>query len=49
MSSTKAPAMQQRLNKKVNQNSRVPAWVMPRTNRQFLRPPKRGPRRRSSR
>ena len=32
MSSTKAPAMKQRLNKKVNQNRRV---------RQFLRHPKR--------
>ena len=41
MSSTKAPAMKQRLNKKVNQNRRVPAWVMLRTNRQFLRHPKR--------
>ena len=39
MSSTKAPAMKQRLNKKVKQNRRVPAWVM--TNRQFLRHPKR--------
>ena len=33
MSSTKAPAMKQRLNKKVNQNRRV--------HRQFLRHPKR--------
>ena len=41
MSSTKAPAMKQRPNKKVNQNRRVPAWVMLRTNRQFLRHPKR--------
>ena len=41
MSSTKAPAMKQRLTKKVKQNRRVPAWVMIRTNRQFLRHPKR--------
>ena len=41
MSSTKAPAMKQRLNKKDKQNRRVPAWVMIRTNRQFLRHPKR--------
>ena len=38
MSSTKAPAMKARLNKKVK---RVPAWVMIRTNRQFLHHPKR--------
>ena len=41
MSSTKAPAMKARLNKKVKQNRRVPAWVMIKTNRQFLRHPKR--------
>ena len=41
MSSTKAPAMKARLNKLVKQNRRVPAWVMMRTNRQFLRHPKR--------
>ena len=33
--------MKQRLNKKVKQNRRVPAWGMIRTNRQFLRHPKR--------
>ena len=41
MSSTKPPAMKERLNKKIKQNRRVPAWVMMRTNRQFLRHPKR--------
>ncbi|MBS7383435.1 MAG: 50S ribosomal protein L39e [Methanomassiliicoccales archaeon] len=41
MSSTKPPAMKARLNKLVNQNRRVPAWVMIKTNRQFLRHPKR--------
>lgn len=41
MSSSKPPAMKARLNKKVKQNRRVPAWVMMRTNRQFLRHPKR--------
>lgn len=41
MSSTKPPAMKERLNKKVKQNRRVPAWVMIRTNRQFLHHPKR--------
>ena len=41
MSSTKPPAMIERLNKKIKQNRRVPAWVMMRTNRQFLRHPKR--------
>ena len=33
--------MKERLNKKVKQNRRVPAWVMLRTNRQFLRHTKR--------
>jgi large subunit ribosomal protein L39e len=41
MSSTKPPAMKARLNKDTKQNRRVPAWVMIRTNRQFLRHPKR--------
>ena len=41
MSSTNAPAMKARLNNKVKQNRRVPAWVMMRTSRQFLRHPKR--------
>ena len=41
MSSTKPPAMKTRLNKKIKQNRRVPAWVMKRTNRQLLRHPKR--------
>lgn len=41
MSSTKAPAMKARLNRKIKQNRRVPAWVMMRTSRQFLRHPKR--------
>ncbi len=33
--------MKTRLNKATKQNRRVPAWVMIRTNRQFLRHPKR--------
>ena len=41
MSSTKPPAMKTRLNKATKQNRRVPAWVMIKTNRQFLRHPKR--------
>ncbi|MCL2510262.1 MAG: 50S ribosomal protein L39e [Methanomassiliicoccaceae archaeon] len=41
MSSTKPPAMKGRLSKKTKQNRRVPAWVMMRTNRQFVRHPKR--------
>jgi large subunit ribosomal protein L39e len=41
MTTTKAPAMKRRLNKDTKQNRRVPAWVMIRTNRQFLRHPKR--------
>jgi len=41
MSSTKPPAMKARLNRRTNQNRRVPAWVMIKTNRQFLRHPKR--------
>lgn len=36
-----------RLLKAVKQNRRVPAWVMMRTNRQFLRHPKRRNWRRS--
>jgi len=37
----KPPAMKCRLNKAVKENRRVPAWVMIRTNRNFLRHPKR--------
>lgn len=41
MSSTKPAAMKARLNKKIKQNRRVPAWVMIKTNRQVVRHPKR--------
>ncbi|MGE4275056.1 MAG: 50S ribosomal protein L39e [Candidatus Methanomethylophilaceae archaeon] len=41
MTSNKPPAMKTRLNKATKQNRRVPAWVMIRTNRKFLRHPKR--------
>ncbi|MCQ2056263.1 MAG: 50S ribosomal protein L39e [archaeon] len=41
MSSNKPAAMKIRLNKATNQNRRVPAWVVTRTNRQFIRHPKR--------
>jgi len=41
MTTNKPPAMKSRLNKATNQNRRVPAWVMMRTNRNFLRHPKR--------
>jgi large subunit ribosomal protein L39e len=41
MTTNKPPAMKSRLNKATNQNRRVPAWVMIRTNRNFLRHPKR--------
>ena len=41
MSSTKPAAMKGRLNKKIKQNRRVPAWVMMRTSRNVLRHPKR--------
>jgi len=41
MSHSKPCAMKIRLMKKLNQNRRVPAWVMLRTNRTFLRHPKR--------
>jgi len=33
--------MKGRLNRKIKQNRRVPAWVMMRTNRKFVRHPKR--------
>ncbi|MEI6795664.1 MAG: 50S ribosomal protein L39e [Methanomassiliicoccales archaeon] len=41
MSRNKPCAMKIRLMKKLNQNRRVPAWVMMRTNRTFLRHPHR--------
>jgi len=41
MTNNKPPAMKVRLNRAGKQNRRVPAWVMMRTNRQFLRHPKR--------
>ena len=41
MTNNKPPAMKARLNKAGKQNRRAPAWVMMRTNRQFLRHPKR--------
>lgn len=41
MTRNKPPAMKTRLNKATKQNRRVPAWVMIRTNRNFLRHPKR--------
>jgi len=41
MTRNKAPAMKGRLSKATNQNRRVPAWVMIRTNRNFLRHPQR--------
>jgi large subunit ribosomal protein L39e len=41
MTRNKAPAMKTRLNRKVKQNRRVPAWVMLRTNRTFVRHPHR--------
>ncbi len=41
MTRNKPPAMKARLNKARKQNRRVPAWVMIRTNRKFLRHPKR--------
>jgi large subunit ribosomal protein L39e len=37
----KPTAKKKRLLKKVKSNRRVPAWVMQRTNRRFLRHPKR--------
>ena len=43
MSSTKPPAMKARLNKLVNQNRRVHAWVMIKKNRQLLRHTKSRP------
>ncbi len=41
MTRYKPPAMKARLNKATKQNRRVPAWVMMRTNRKFVRHPKR--------
>ncbi|OPY31985.1 MAG: 50S ribosomal protein L39e [Methanomassiliicoccales archaeon PtaU1.Bin124] len=41
MSHSKPTAMKRRLMKKLNQNRRVPAWVMMRTNRTFTRHPHR--------
>ncbi len=41
MTRNKPPAKKARLNRAVKQNRRVPAWVMMRTNRNFLRHPKR--------
>jgi large subunit ribosomal protein L39e len=41
MTRNKPPAMKTRLNRKVKQNRRVPAWVMMRTNRTFVRHPHR--------
>ncbi|HSV42127.1 MAG TPA: 50S ribosomal protein L39e [Methanomassiliicoccales archaeon] len=41
MARNKPTAMKRRLMKKLNQNRRVPAWVMMRTNRTFLRHPHR--------
>jgi large subunit ribosomal protein L39e len=41
MTRNKPSAMKIRLMKAVKQNRRVPAWVMLRTNRNFLRHPKR--------
>jgi large subunit ribosomal protein L39e len=41
MTRNKPPAMKTRLLRHVKQNRRVPAWVMLRTNRTFLRHPHR--------
>lgn len=41
MARNKPAAKKARLNRKVKQNRRVPAWVMQRTNRRFTRHPKR--------
>jgi len=41
MARNKPAAMKARLMKKLKQNRRVPAWVMMRTERAFLRPPMR--------
>jgi large subunit ribosomal protein L39e len=41
MTVNKPTAVKRRLMKKLNQNRRVPAWVMMRTNRTFLRHPHR--------
>jgi large subunit ribosomal protein L39e len=41
MSVNKPTALKRRLMKKINQNRRVPAWVMMRTNRNFVRHPHR--------
>jgi large subunit ribosomal protein L39e len=41
MSVNKPTALKRRLMKKINQNRRVPAWVMMRTNRTFVRHPHR--------
>ncbi|MCQ5375159.1 MAG: 50S ribosomal protein L39e [Methanomassiliicoccales archaeon] len=41
MTRNKPSAMKSRLMKATKQNRRVPAWVMIRTNRNFLRHPKR--------
>jgi len=41
MTRNKPPAMKARLNRAVKSNRRVPAWVMMRTNRNFLRHPKK--------
>ncbi len=41
MARNKPGPKKRRLLKKVNQNKRVPAWVMQRTNRRFTSHPKR--------
>jgi len=47
MTTNKPAAKKLRLMRAVKQNRRVPAWVMMRTNRTFLRHPKRRNRRMS--
>ncbi len=48
MARNKPTARKKRLLRALNSNRRVPAWVMQRTNRNFLRHPKRRHWRRSS-
>ena len=48
MARVKPPAKKKRLMKRTKSNRRVPAWVMQRTARKFVRHPKRHQWRRSS-
>ncbi len=48
MSRNKSLGKKKRLNKATKQNRRVPAWIIMKTNRRFLRHPKRRNWRRSN-